>query len=830
MITENLTIGLIGPLPPPSGGMANQTLQLARLLRTEGITVELVQMNAPYRPQWIKHFKGIRALFRLLPYLMRLWKTAGKVRLFHVMANSGWSWHLFAAPAVWVASLRGTPVIVNYRGGEAKTFFSSSISSVAPTLRRTNAIIVPSRFLQQIFEKFNFTTHIVPNIINLERFHYREPAPSHAPKILVARNLEPIYDNATALHAFHIILERYPAATLTVAGSGPERAALEQLSLNLGIANAVTFTGRVENENMPLLYSDADVFVNPSLADNMPISVLEALATGVPVVSTNVGGVPFLVEDGKTAFLVPAENPGNMAKAVLDLLDNPETAIRMSVAGLECAQQFSWQNVKERLMNVYHDVLTEPTKLQTVKQTKAFSPYTAIVSGILFPLHERLKNHTTVPVHRAMETSQWWGTPRLRDLQLARLKALLRHSNEHIPYYRELFKRIGFNAEQVSCLSDLARLPLLTKADIRAHTEELKADDAKGLARFNTGGSSGEPLIFFIGSERVSHDVAAKWRATRWWGVDIGDPEIVVWGSPIELGSQDRIKALRDKVLRTRLLPAFEMSASRLDKFIAEIRATRPKMLFGYPSALTHIAQHAKMRGVRMNDLGIEVAFVTSEALYDHQRKEIGATFGCPVANGYGGRDAGFIAHQCPSGNMHITAEDIIVEIIDANGNLLPAGEPGEIVVTHLATRDFPFIRYRTGDVGVLDDQPCACGRGLPLIKEIQGRTTDFVVAQDGTVMHGLALIYILRDLPGMKQFKIIQESLDLTRIQMATDDAFLEESCSTIVTGVRARLGQKVTVEIERVAEVPEEASGKFRYVVSKLPATYSTASERNI
>ncbi len=446
------------------------------------------------------------------------------------------------------------------------------------------------------------------------------------------------------------------------------------------------------------------------------------------------------------------------------------------------------------------------------------SLYTSIASGLLFPLHERLKHHSTVEVHRQMEDSQWWDADRIKELQLARLKDLLRHANVHVPYYRNLFEKIKFNPEEMNSLSDLERLPLLAKAEIRAHTEALKADNAKGLARFNTGGSSGEPLIFFIGNERVSHDVAAKWRATRWWGVDIGDPEIVIWGSPIELGKQDRIKALRDKLLRTRLLPAFEMSDAKLDSFIAEIRKTRPKMLFGYPSALAHIARHARSRGIRMDDLGIKVAFVTSEALYDHQRNEIEAVFGCPVANGYGGRDAGFIAHQCPHGNMHITAEDIIVEIIDENGNPLPVGESGEIVVTHLATGDFPFIRYRTGDLGVLDDQSCPCGRGLPLLKEIQGRATDFVVARNGTVMHGLALIYILRDLPGMKQFKIIQESLDLTRIQMATDETFSVSSCDAIISGVKARLGVNVEVEIERVAEVPKEASGKFRYVVSKV------------
>jgi phenylacetate-CoA ligase len=228
-------------------------------------------------------------------------------------------------------------------------------------------------------------------------------------------------------------------------------------------------------------------------------------------------------------------------------------------------------------------------------------------------------------------------------------------------------------------------------------------------------------LIFFIGRERVSHDVAAKWRATRWWGVDIGDPELVVWGSPIELGAQDRVRQLRDKVLRTDLLPAFEMNPAALDGMVGRIRAVRPRMLFGYPSALSRIAQHALDRGLSMADLGIRVVFVTSERLYDNQRALIESTFGCPVANGYGGRDAGFIAHQCPAGGMHLTAEDIIVETLDESGRPTPPGAAGEIVVTHLATSHFPFVRYRTGDVGVLDDKPCSCGRGLPLLREIQG-------------------------------------------------------------------------------------------------------------
>jgi phenylacetate-CoA ligase len=172
---------------------------------------------------------------------------------------------------------------------------------------------------------------------------------------------------------------------------------------------------------------------------------------------------------------------------------------------------------------------------------------------------------------------------------------------------------------------------------------------------------------------------------------------------------------------------------------------------------------------------------------------------------------------------MHITAEDIIVEIVDQRGSPLPHGAAGEIVVTHLATRDFPFIRYRTGDVGVLDSKPCTCGRGLPLLREIQGRSTDFLVAQDGTVMHGLALIYVLRDLPQIVAFKITQENIDLTRVSVVTTAGLGLELIKKIERGFKARLGDRVKIVVEEIAEILPEKSGKFRYVVSKVAHTLS-------
>ncbi|MFO1412788.1 MAG: phenylacetate--CoA ligase family protein [Burkholderiales bacterium] len=456
--------------------------------------------------------------------------------------------------------------------------------------------------------------------------------------------------------------------------------------------------------------------------------------------------------------------------------------------------------------------------------------YTTLIAHGLFPLQERFKHHSTVAVRREMERVQWLPRAEIEELQARRLRAFIADITTHVPYYRDLFAGRGMSAADIRTPADLGRLPLLTKGLIRAHADALRADDARRLARFNTGGSSGEPLVFYIGAERVSHDVAAKWRATRWWNVDIGDPEIVVWGSPIELGAQDRVRALRDAVMRTELLPAFEMSDAKLDHFLERIRARRPRMLFGYPTAIAIVARHARRRGVRMDDLGIAVAFVTAEQLLPDQASTIAAIFGCPVANGYGGRDAGFIAHACPHGGLHVTADDIVVETIDSNGRPVGPGVAGEIVVTHLATRDFPFVRYRTGDLGMLSEATCPCGRGLPLLHEVTGRTTDMIVAADGSLVHGLGVVYPIRELPGIEAFKVIQETRTQLRVLVVASDAYTRREEERMITGLRARLGASVGVTVERVAAIPPERSGKYRYVQSRVAATEpATASPVN-
>ncbi len=356
-----LHVGLVGPLPPPAGGMANQTRQLAEMLRDAQASVHLVQSNAPYRPAWAGRLPGLRALARLLPYLAALWRTAGRSDLLHVMANSGWSWHLFVAPAIWVAWLRRVPVVVSYRGGEAAEFMRRSQRVVGWSMRRSARLIVPSGFLQQVFGRHGMAAEVVPNIVNLQRFHPAECTPGAAPHLLVARNLEPIYDNETALRAFAVVRQRFPAARLTIAGTGPEAARLRALAAALGIAAQVHFAGRLERDAMAALLRECTVTLNPSRVDNTPNSVLESLASGVPVVSTRVGGVPFIVEDGVTALLVPVHDPAAMAAAVLRLLDDPALARALAQAGLKEAQRYTWERVAPVLAAVYRSVLARPS-------------------------------------------------------------------------------------------------------------------------------------------------------------------------------------------------------------------------------------------------------------------------------------------------------------------------------------------------------------------------------------------------------------------------------------------------------------------------------------
>jgi glycosyltransferase involved in cell wall biosynthesis len=349
-----MRLGLVGPLPPPNGGMAMQTLQLARLLTLDGVAVELVQTNAPYLPAIVGRVKGLRALFRLVPYLRRVWRLAGRTEVIHLMANSGWSWSLFAAPVIWAGWFRGTPVIVNYRGGEAEEYLEKSARWVKFSMSRASRLVVPSGFLRQVFGEVGMAADVIPNIIDLETFSPDSQSRAESNFTLaITRNLESIYGLDTAIHALALAREQCPGIQLKIAGSGPQAAALERLVEQLGLNDSVTFMGRLERHEVVALYHSAHAMLNPSRVDNMPNSVLEALACGLPVISTNVGGIPFIVEDGKTALLVPPDDPGQMAKALIRLCTDSALRARLRESGCREVMQYAWSEVSPRWLSLY---------------------------------------------------------------------------------------------------------------------------------------------------------------------------------------------------------------------------------------------------------------------------------------------------------------------------------------------------------------------------------------------------------------------------------------------------------------------------------------------
>ena len=419
---------------------------------------------------------------------------------------------------------------------------------------------------------------------------------------------------------------------------------------------------------------------------------------------------------------------------------------------------------------------------------------------------------------RDMEAAQWLPPERLRELQEYRLRTFLALAVRNVPYYYEKFDELHLRPQDVRSVAELGVIPCLTKQDIRDNLERMRSRKARKVTQFATGGSTGQPLIFYLGPTRVSSDVAARMRAEAWFGVGIGDREYAIWGSPVELRKQDHLRNLRDRILRTRLLPAFEMSPATMTRYLDEMSRTKCARVFGYPSSIALLCDHARREGRDLRRLGVRVVFVTAEYLQHEWRLAIQEAFGCPVANGYGGRDSGFVAQECPAGGMHTTADRLIVEIVDEKGNALPPGQTGEIVVTNLDTPEMPFIRYRTGDVGVLAAKLCSCGRTLPLLEKIEGRKTDFIVTPDGRVMHGLSLMYVIRELEGVAGFRITQKQLTEFEVDLVCTRNYDPGNETRIREGFQRRMRAPVKVAIHYCEAIPPTSSGKARYVISHV------------
>jgi glycosyltransferase involved in cell wall biosynthesis len=334
------------------GGHGIQAQALMEGFRQEGYEVSLVPINPrfPSRLQRLRRYAYIRTILNQALYLPSLLGLR-RADVVHVFSASYWSFVLAPVPAILAARALNKRVVLNYHSGEAEDHLAHWGALVHPWLRLADEIVVPSAYLRGVFSRHGYPVRVIPNVVDTSRFRYRERRPVR-PRLLSTRNLEPHYRVDTILEAFATLKARRPDATLTVAGYGSEENRLRRLAASLG-ANGIRFVGRMEPPAMPALYGEADVFVNASVVDNQPISVLEAFAAGLPVVSTGAGDIASMVHHAETGVIVPPEDPGAMATAILGLLDNPDHALRIARSARREAEKHTWAHVRTAWAEVY---------------------------------------------------------------------------------------------------------------------------------------------------------------------------------------------------------------------------------------------------------------------------------------------------------------------------------------------------------------------------------------------------------------------------------------------------------------------------------------------
>jgi len=347
----SISVLLIAPSMNIVGG---QSIQADRLLKAfaSDAEVRLRLWSIDTRlPSVIRRIPYVRTFVNAPVYYSGLLKGIREADVVHAFTSSFWGYTLWVIPAIWLSRVFGRKMIVNYRDGRAESHLAGWRSALA-TLKRVDAIVVPSRYLVEVFGRFGLQAEVVPNVIDLRSFRYRERRVLR-PEFLTNRGLEPLYNVDCVLRAFQIIQGRYPEARLVVGNDGPLRSELEQLASELGL-RSVTFTGAVSQGRMAEMYDAADIYVMSPVIDNMPGTVLECFASGLPIVSTAAGGVPHVAENGRNALLTPLGSPEALAGACFRLLEEPGLALRLAKQGYsDCLERYSVDSVRQQWHAVY---------------------------------------------------------------------------------------------------------------------------------------------------------------------------------------------------------------------------------------------------------------------------------------------------------------------------------------------------------------------------------------------------------------------------------------------------------------------------------------------
>jgi len=442
------------------------------------------------------------------------------------------------------------------------------------------------------------------------------------------------------------------------------------------------------------------------------------------------------------------------------------------------------------------------------------------LSKLLYRSYGIIRGEPVLRCLKELERTQWLSRGELEELQWERLKAVLEHAHQHVPFYRRRFEEAGLSPQDVNEPSDLAGVPPLTRDDINIHFGELSASTSTGrFEKATTSGSTGDPRTVLRGRLSTAYNRAALYRGHRWFGVDVGEREARIWGVPLSAMGRYR-EALKDFLMNRRRLSAYSLSEEAMQGFLSRIRRFAPTHLYGYPTGLHEFARFLLDRRIEGAALGLKMVKITSETVYAHHRETIHSAFGCPVINEYGCAETGIMGFQCPHGNLHVPVECVFVEI-EPLAEAVGLDGGGRVLVTDLHNYVMPIIRYDLGDVASWGGEACECGRSLPILGSVHGRSCDFIETPDGTKVHTVMLGYTFTGLRAKGcEVKCFQAVLNAERdiiIRVVKGRHFDQREFLKALEQLRSILGPDFSIRHEYVNDIKRSSSGKFQYFIAE-------------
>ena len=450
--------------------------------------------------------------------------------------------------------------------------------------------------------------------------------------------------------------------------------------------------------------------------------------------------------------------------------------------------------------------------------------YSLIARHMLAPVLDFSRGTKIMKRLKELEKSQWWSRDKILELQNQRLKQLVRHAYDNVPYYRCIFDERALKPNDIECSEDLAKLPVLTKQLIRSNFDDLMAGGLSGKERIQhaTSGSTGEPLVFYTVRDDLNWGSAALQRAYEWTGYEIGDKCVSVWRRYSYKPMVNFREAAAKFFERILFFDVEKVSTENMPFFAKKLKHFQPEFIRGYPSSIYLLARVIEREGKpRVRPKAIITA---GEQLYDYQRELFWKVFACETYSCYGSWEVPAIASECSEHcGYHIAAENVIVEAVNDKGKPVPVGSEGKILVTSMHNYAMPFIRYDIGDVGEISDKACSCGRGLPLLAKLSGRTTDIILTRSSGAIPGIALPRTFLAHLGIDQWQIVQENYQKVVVKVVLEKECpqerMDELAREIIARYRPIFGEDMDITVEFVDQIPLTRAGKRRVVISNLP-----------